>query len=102
MDNKTYKITLSDGVVIDNLKLNGNNYISKEVVDPAIFAGNCSPIVINDGANDEKHNNMELVQVTNVNGESWIVLRNLSVEELSKIKIQSDIEYIAMMAHVEL
>lgn len=102
MDNKTYKITLSDGTVIDNLKLNGNNYISKEAVDPAIFTENCSPVVINDGTYDETHNNMELVQVTNVNGESWIVLRDLSAEELSKTKLQSDIEYVAMMAGVEL
>ena len=37
MNNKIYKITLADGTVIDNLTLNGNNYISKEVVDPSIF-----------------------------------------------------------------
>ena len=28
MDDKIYKITLADGTVIDNLKLNGNNFIS--------------------------------------------------------------------------
>ena len=102
MDDKIYKITLADGTVIDNLKLNGNNYISKEVVDSSIFAGNCSPTVINDGARDDIHGYMELVQVTNVNDEFWIVLRDISTEELSKIKLQSDIEYVAMMAGVEL
>lgn len=102
MNNKIYKITLADGTVIDNLTLNGNNYISKEVVDPSIFAGNCSPTVINDGTRDDIHSYMELVQVTNVNDEFWIVLRDISTEELSKIKLQSNIEYIAMMAGVEL
>ena len=102
MNNKIYKITLADGTVIDNLTLNGNNYISKEVVEPSIFAGNCSPAVINDGTRDDIHSYMELVQVTNVNDEFWIVLRDISTEEPSKIKLQSDIEYLAMMAGVEL
>lgn len=103
MDDKTYKITLSDGTVISNLKLNGNNYISKEAIDASIFAGNCSPVAINDGANDETHANMELVQITESDsGEYWFVLRDVSSEELTRIKIQSDIEYVAMMAGVEL
>ncbi len=45
-DQKTYKIILADGTIIDNLTLNGNNYISAELIDASIFEGNCSPIVI--------------------------------------------------------
>ena len=102
MEEKIYKITLADGSTIDNLKLNGNNFISEESIDPTIFKGNCSPVVINDGFNDELHNHMELVQITEVNGEYWFVLRDISLEELKQIKIQSDIEYLAMMTGVEL
>jgi hypothetical protein len=102
MDEKIYKITLADGTVIDDLKLNGNNYISKEVIYPEVFNGNCSPIVISDGINNEVHGNMELVQVVEVNGEYWFVLRDISLEELDRIKTRSDIEYIAMMTDVAL
>lgn len=102
MDEKIYKITLTDGTVIDNLKLNGNNFISNEIIDPAIFKGNCSPVVISDETHDDIHNNMELVQVTNVNGDYWIVLRDISISELRQLKLQSDIEYVAMMSGVEL
>lgn len=102
MDEKIYRITLADGTVIDNLKLNGNNYISKAKIEAQIFEGNCSPVTISDGAYDEVHDNMSFVQVTNIGNEFWFVLRDISKEELDRIKLQSDIEYIAMMSGIEL
>lgn len=103
MDEKIYKVTLADGTVIDGLKMNGNNFISLSPVDAAVFRGNCSLVVINDGETDETHENMDLVQVTkNDAGEYWFVLRDISKKELAQIQMQSDIEYVAMMAGVEL
>ncbi len=103
MDEKTYKVTLADGTVIDGLKINGNNFISLSPIDVAVFNGNCSSVIINDGETDEIHSNMELVQVTmNDAGEYWFVLRDISEKEMAQIKMQSDIEYVAMMAGVEL
>ena len=57
---------------------------------------------INDGLTDEIHENMDLVQISEVNGEYWFVLRDLSPQELAEIKLRSDIEYLAMMAGIEL
>lgn len=103
MDEKIYTIILADGTSIENLKLNGNNFISRTMIDSAIFADNCSPVTISDGNNEEAHSDMELVQVTrSESGDYWFVLRDISEEELSKIKMQSDIEYVAMMTGVEL
>lgn len=102
MDEKIYMITLSDGTEIGNLRLNGNNFISTVPIDAAIFEGNCSLVVINDGENDEVHENMELVQVTPVGEEYWFVLRDLTAAELKQIKMESNIEYVAMMAGVEM
>ncbi len=102
MDNKIYAITLADGTVIENLKLNGNNFISENPVSADIFDGNCSPVVISNEDYDEKHEHMELVQVAEYDGQYWFILRDLSYEELDKIKTRSDIEYLAMMAGVEL
>lgn len=102
MDEKIYKITLADGSVIDNLKLNGSNYISETPIDEAMFAYNCSPVTISDGVTEENHPSMELVQITESSGKYWFVLRDYSTEELAQMKMQSDIEYIAMMAGVEL
>ena len=103
MDRKTYTITLADGTVLDNLTLNGNNFISNTAINADIFNENCSPVIISDGVNSETHNNMEFVQVTEQEpGKYWFVLRELPASELARIKMQSDIEYVAMMAGIEL
>lgn len=102
MENKIYNITLSDGSVIENLRLNGNNFISEVPVSTELFMDNCSPIIISDGETARIHENMELVQITEMKDEYWFVLQDISEAEMEKIKMQSDIEYIAMMAGVEL
>ena len=103
MDNKTYTITLADGTVLDNLKLNGNNFISNTPINADIFDLNCSPVIISDGVDSVVYDNMELVQITEQEpGKYWFVLRELSASELAQIKMQSDIEYVAMMAGIEL
>lgn len=100
--NKKYTITLADGTTIDNLALNGTNYISKKPVTSDVFAGNCSPMIISDGEIEELHENAELVQIKNYNGEYWIAFRDVPKQELEEAKIRSDIDYIAMMTDTDL
>ena len=40
MGDKIYKITLTDGTVINDLKLNGNNFISSTEIEESVFDGN--------------------------------------------------------------
>lgn len=101
-DAKIYKITLADGAEIENLTLNGDNYISKTRISAEMFLDNCSPVIISDGSNNEVHENVELIQLSEMNGEYWFALRDIPAEELDKMKMQSDIEYVAMMAGIEL
>lgn len=102
MENKRYVITLSDGTVINNLAKNGDNYISTSELSESIFTGKCSPVVISDGEITETHDHMELVQVMPVGNEYWFVLRDLTEDELERIKLRSDIEYVSMMTGVDL
>lgn len=102
MEEKIYKITLADGTVIQNLRLNGNNYISTEIITEDMFIDNCSTVTINNGEKDAVHTNMELVQVAKYDDEYWFILRKLSDKELRDIKTRSDIDYIAMMTDIEL
>ncbi len=99
---KKYTITLNDGTKIENLRLNGNNFISAAPVTKNMFDGNCSEVTISDGETETTYKNLDLVQITAIGGEYWFVLRSLTNDELFRIKMQSDIEYIAMMADVEL
>lgn len=102
MDNKIYKITLSDGTVLDNLRMNGNNFISETEITKSVFEGNCEEVTINNGETDDVHANMELVQIQKMGAEYWFVLRDITETELAFIKMQSDIEYVAMMSEIEL
>ena len=99
---KNYSIKLANGLVLKNLTLNGNNYISKEEVKASIFSRNCSPVIINDGIMDEVHEHMELIHINFVNGEYWIALRDISESELTIKKKRADIDYIAMMTDVDI
>lgn len=102
MDEKVYKITLSDGTEIENLVLNGNNFISEKEITSEMFDNNLSPVIISDGNTDEVHDNMALVQITDMSGKKAFILRDISETELRDIKNRADIEYIAMMASIDL
>lgn len=102
MDEKIYKVTLADGTVIDNLRLNGNNYISEKELSADMFLGNLGTVTINDGEKDVVYENMTLVQLAKYDDEYWFILRTMTKKELQEIKNRSDIDYIAMMTDVEL
>lgn len=104
--NKLWKITLSDGTQIKNLRLNGNNYISEAKLTEDDFKGKLSKVTI-EGAEDgqevkQEYEHMELVQIVHYEDGYYFVLRELSESELKERKIQGDIEYLAMMTDVDL
>ncbi|HNX62855.1 MAG TPA: hypothetical protein PKN45_09455 [Candidatus Limiplasma sp.] len=97
-----YQIILSDGVTISNLRLNGNNFVSNTPISATVFTGKLSPVTIRKNDVPEIHEHMELVQVTRMGSEYWFVLRDITEQELSQIKLRADVDFIAMMADVEL
>lgn len=106
MENTLYKITLSDGSVLDGLRLNGNNFISDKELTADVFDGNCDSVTIEHEESGEKisenHENMRLVQVTKIGAEWWFILEDIPQSEMDTIKMQSDIAYVAMMTGVDL
>lgn len=102
MNEKIYKVTLADGTVIENLRLNGNNYISDKELSADMFLGNLGTVTINDGEKDTVYENMSLVQLAKYDDEYWFILRTMTKKELQEIKNRSDIDYIAMMTDIEL
>ena len=103
MEERTFKITLADGTAFEGLGLNGNNFISKTKLTEEDFADKLSTVVIegSDGSVEELEN-LELVQIQRYGKEYWFILRQLSAQELRDLKTQADIEYIAMMADIDL
>ncbi len=103
MEVKTYRITLADGTVLDNLRMNGNTFISQSPINPAVFNGNCTGVIISDGVTEASHDFMEYVPTAQpMAGEFWSSLRDVSEQELAMMRMQANIEYIGMMAGVEL
>lgn len=102
MDERIYTVTLADGKKLIGLRLNGNNFISETEISPDVFEGNCSPVVISDGKTEEVHENMALIHLTKMGDEFWFALRDFSEAELTQMRMRADIEYIAMMAGVDL
>lgn len=103
-----FKITLSDGTVLDKLGLNGNNFVSDTEVTPATFQGKLSTVTI-EGPQEEDsanlvgtHTNMQFVQVMPIDGKFYFILRDLSPREIRETKIDGDLAYIAMMTDVDL
>lgn len=103
---RIWKITLSDGTQLKNLRLSGNNYISEVKLTEDDFKGKLSKVTI-EGSEDgqeikQEYQHMELVQIVHYEDGYYFVLRELSADELKEIKMQSDIEYLAMMTDIDL
>lgn len=99
---KSWKITLSDGTKLENLGLNGNNFISEAKITEDDFRGKLSKVTFEGKNFKQECNNMELVQIAHYEDGYYFVLREIPQEELEKLKMQSDIEYIAMMSDIDM
>ena len=78
-----YKMTLADGTTIENLELNGNNFIAAAVVDDAVFKDNMATVTITnleDGTAEQIEDGVLLSNIVR-DGCSWIVLGQKSAEQ---------------------
>ena len=57
-----YTITLSDGRKLENLAVNGTNFVSKTKVDEKIFQNNLAAVVIYDGKTERAYKNLVFIQ----------------------------------------
>ena len=57
-----YNIKLFDGTVLDNLDLNGNNYISENIISDEIFKNNLKNVIISNEEGSTEYTNMKLIQ----------------------------------------
>lgn len=77
-----YTITLADGTILDNLLLNGNNFISDTRIDEAVFDGNLNTVHIMGPGVDKTFDNLDIDSIREDGGKYWFVLRRLSDWEL--------------------
>ena len=78
-----YKITLADGTTLENLVLNGNNFIAQTAVDDAVFNDNMATVTITnleDGTTEQIEDGALLSNIVR-DGCSWLVLGQKSAEQ---------------------
>jgi len=69
-----YKITLSDGYQLDNLELNGNNFISNTIIPDTVFENNLKTVEVFDGENTQILTDQFLAANRVENNQTWFVL----------------------------
>ena len=78
-----HKITLADGTALENLVLNGNNFIAQTAVDDAVFKDNMATVTITnleDGSTEQIDDGVLLSNIVR-DGKSWLVLGQKSAEQ---------------------
>lgn len=96
-------ITLTDGTVLNNLIVNGDNFIANYSLTDDIFDMNLSPVTIEIDGIEDVHEYMKLIQITHPNAtEWWFVIQDMTPEELYRLDIESKLDYLAMMSDVDL
>lgn len=86
-----YTITLTDGTILKNLALNGNNFISDTRVDASVFENNLRTVHVTGPGVDENFENLDLASIREDGGKCWFVLRQLPDRELRERDTQADI-----------
>lgn len=97
-----YSIKLADGKVLTGFTKNGDNFVSKEQVDESIFEDNLAVMTVSDGETETTYHNVELIQQVEYADGWYLAFRELTAQELRDIEINAKIEYIAMMADVDI
>ena len=88
----TYSITLEDGRKINDLKVNGTNFISQTKIDESIFIGNLETMTVSNKEITETYHNIELVQQVQYSDGWYLAFRELSPQELKEIEIDKNLK----------
>lgn len=78
-----YKITLADGTELNDLVLNGNNFIAQTAVNDAVFKDNMASVTVTnleDGTTEQIEDGVLLSNIVR-DGKSWLVLGQKSAEQ---------------------
>ena len=103
IEDSTYTIYLSDGTVLDDLKMNGNNYVTDKHITKEMFTGNMQPVLITQhiGSHnyENEHKYMDLVHFRYDEQEKkyYFVLADISEREHQIREMLANVDYLLMM-----
>lgn len=103
------RITLGNGKVLNNLKQDGNNYVSAEALSESDFAGGLDGVKIeytlpidDEGHEEtvtEMHDHMKLLYCRQIYGHTgyYFVIEDYSPAEMKELSVESRIAYLEMI-----
>lgn len=96
MEERTYSIELADGTLFENLRLNGNNFVSLEEITEEDF-GDLSHVIITDSdGNVQEIENAELLQVAHYEGGYYFIIEAMSPAKVKALANDAQILFTAI------
>ena len=96
MDKTIYSITLGDGKVIEDLTMNGNNFVSQAEVTEDDFTDLSQVTNTGSDGTEEILKNVELHQIAHYSDGWYFILRELTPEEIRNNNNEAQIFYTAI------
>lgn len=93
-----YSVKLNDGTILDNLELNGNNFIP-EALDKTIFENNLDKVIITDDEGNEEERFNQKVQFAKIGDAETFILRNKTKEE-ELLELLADLTEVVLLGGV--
>ncbi len=79
-----YTITLNNGTKLENLELNGNNFISNSIINDEVFKDNLKTVTISNENTTDTYDDMVLIQNQIYENQSWFILAEKTPEQKEK------------------
>jgi len=77
-----YAIELSDGTRLENLELNGNNFIPQNPIDSSVFKNNLNRVTVTDNeGNIEEYEDMKIIFAKIGEAETFILTEKTQAEK---------------------
>lgn len=89
------KMILSDGTELDNLELNGNNYVSKEEVTREMFEGKLDTVTIESEEGTEEMTDCVLDNLMQYGDEWFFIIMARTPEESAALDLEAQVMYTA-------
>lgn len=90
-----YTITLPNGTKLENLKLNGNNFVSATKIDETLFSDILSEVKIENDESSYTMRNVSLLQQMEIDNEYYFILVEQEISNQDKVEAQ--VMYTALM-----
>lgn len=99
MQEPLYTITFNEEIVLTNLKLNGNNFISSEPVPDELINSNLlRNVIVSSSKDEENHQYCRLIktEIPDVSVHCFIIL-DVDSSYIEQVKIWAEIDYLGMV-----